>query len=160
MVSLINNALFQTERVKTMENDSVKLLRECNAGIKMGISSIDDVMDDVQNDNLRGILTDSRDIHCKLAEETRKTLKNFHDDGKEPAPVAKAMAKMKSTFKTMGENPDKSIASLITDGCNMGIKSLYRYLNQYPAAEKNVVHLAKEIISTEEKLLNAMHNYL
>lgn len=30
-----------------MEDDSVKLLRECNAGIKMGISSIDDVMNHV-----------------------------------------------------------------------------------------------------------------
>ena len=50
-----------------MEDDSVKLLRECNAGIKMGISSIDDVMDHVQNDGLRGVLKDSHDIHCRLA---------------------------------------------------------------------------------------------
>ena len=50
-----------------MEDDSVKLLRECNAGIKMGISSIDDVMNHVQNDGLRGVLKDSHDIHCRLA---------------------------------------------------------------------------------------------
>ena len=143
-----------------MEDDSVKLLRECNAGIKMGISSIDEVLDDVQSSSLRGVLTDSRDIHCKLGDETHEYLKKYHDEGKEPAPVAKAMAKMKSTFKTMGEDPDRSIASLITDGCNMGIKSLYRYLNQYPDAEKGVIHLTKQIISTEEKLLTAMRSYL
>lgn len=32
-----------------MEDDSVKLLRECNAGIKMGTSSIEDVLEHVQN---------------------------------------------------------------------------------------------------------------
>ena len=97
-----------------MEDDSVKLLRECNAGIKMGISSIDDVMDHVQNDGLRGVLKDSHDIHCRLGDDTHKMLINYHDEGKEPAPMAKAMAKMKSNFKTMGENPDCGIASLIT----------------------------------------------
>ncbi len=143
-----------------MEDDSVKLLRECNAGIKMGISSIDDVMDHVQNDGLRGVLKDSHDIHCRLGDDTHKMLINYHDEGKEPAPMAKAMAKMKNNFKTMGENPDCGIASLITDGCNMGIKSLYRYLNQYPAADDKVKHLTQEIIDTEEKLQQSMRPYL
>ena len=53
-----------------------------------------------------------------------------------------------------------AIASLITDGCNMGIKSLHRYLNQYPAADKGVKHLTKQIISTEEKLLTALQRFL
>ena len=82
-----------------MEDDSVKLLRECNAGIKMGISSIDDVMNHVQNDGLRGVLKDSHDIHCRLGDDTHKMLINYHDEGKEPAPMAKAMAKMKSNGK-------------------------------------------------------------
>jgi hypothetical protein len=60
----------------------------------------------------------------------------------------------------MGENPDCGIASLITDGCNMGIKSLYRYLNQYPAADDKVKHLTQEIIDTEEKLQQSMRPYL
>ncbi len=141
-----------------MENDSVKLLRECNAGIKMGISSIDDVMNHVQNDGLRGVLKDSHDIHCRLGDDTHKMLINYHDEGKEPAPMAKSNGKMKSNFKTMGENPDCGIASLITDGCNMGIKSLYRYLNQYPAADDKVKHLTQEIIDTEEKLQQSMRS--
>ncbi|MDY3908193.1 MAG: hypothetical protein SOZ48_00430 [Eubacterium sp.] len=143
-----------------MQDDTIKLLRECNSGIKMGISSLDDVIDDVQSGGLREILKDSREIHCRLGSETHQYLIKYNDEGKEPAPMAKAMAKIKSNFKTMGENPDPSIASLITDGCNMGIKSLYRYLNQYPAADKAVKHLAKQIIDTEEKLLEALRQYL
>ena len=121
-----------------MEDDTIKLLRECSAGLKIGISSIDD----------------------RLDAETDGYLERYHDEGKEPAPFAKAMAKMKSNFKTMSDNPDCAIASLITDGCNMGIKSLHRYLNQYPAADKGVKHLTKQIISTEEKLLTALQRFL
>lgn len=143
-----------------MNDDTIKLLRECNAGIKMGISSLDDVMDHVQSGGLLEILKNSREIHCRLGSETHEYLLKYHDEGKEPAPVAKAMAKMKSGMKTMGENPDRSIADLITDGCNMGIKSLHMYLNQYPTAEKAVRHLTNQIISTEEKLLKALQPYL
>lgn len=143
-----------------MEDDSVKLLRECNAGIKMGISSLDDVIDDVQNRGLRDVLIESRDKHSRLGNETHDYLTKYHDDGKEPAPMAKAMAKVKSNFKTMGDNPDSSIASFITDGCNMGIKSLYRYLNQYPAADKNIKNLTNDIIDTEDKLRQSLRPYL
>ncbi len=36
-----------------IENDTIRLLRECDAGIKMGISSIDDSLKYVQNSELR-----------------------------------------------------------------------------------------------------------
>ena len=39
-----------------MEDDTIKLLRECNAGIKMGVSSLDDVMEHVRSDSLRDLL--------------------------------------------------------------------------------------------------------
>ena len=30
-----------------VEQDTVRLLKECDAGVKMGISSIDDILDDM-----------------------------------------------------------------------------------------------------------------
>ena len=39
-----------------IEDDTIKLLRECNAGVKMGISSLDDVMDHVRDQNLKNLL--------------------------------------------------------------------------------------------------------
>ena len=43
-----------------VEQDTIRLLRECDSGIKMGISAIDEVVDHVKGDGLRGILSDSR----------------------------------------------------------------------------------------------------
>ena len=36
-----------------IEQDTIRLLRECDAGIKMGVSSIDDVFDYVSSDDFR-----------------------------------------------------------------------------------------------------------
>lgn len=143
-----------------MSDDTIKLLRECNAGIKMGISSLDDVMDNVENESLKTILENSREIHTRLNQETKQYLEKYNDDGKEPAAMAKAMSKIKTEFKTMGEDNDPNIADLITDGCNMGIKSLYRYLNQYPAAEDEIKNLAHRTIETEEALRAELRPYL
>ena len=137
-----------------MEDDTVKLLRECNAGIKMGISSLEDAMDKVENKRLYGLLQESKDTHCKLGNTTHQYLKEYHDEGKEPAPMAKMMSKVKT------DRVDAGIADLITDGCNMGTKSLYRYLNQYPAAEEKIKKLTKEIIGVEEKLIEDLRAYL
>ena len=35
-----------------IEQDTIRLLRECDAGIKMGVSSIDEVLDYVNSDEL------------------------------------------------------------------------------------------------------------
>ena len=58
------------------------------------------------------------------------------------------------------KDSDKTVADLITDGCNMGIKAVYRYLNQYPAAENKIKNLAEKLAHIEEKLVKDMRVYL
>ena len=47
---------------------------------------------------------------------------------------------------------DETIADLMTDGCNMGVKSLNKYLNQYKAADEKTKDITKRLINVEEKL--------
>ena len=65
-----------------MEDDTIKLLRECNAGIKMGVTSLNDVLDHVNDDHMRDILQESKKVHEKLGNETHKYLNEYHDQGK------------------------------------------------------------------------------
>lgn len=143
-----------------MEDDTIKLLRECNAGIKMGVSTLDDVMEHVQKDSLRSLLARSKETHTRLGNTTHEYLKEYHETGKEPAMMAKVMSKMKTSMKLDDEGPDSTVADLVTDGCNMGIKSLYRYINQYPAAEDKVRKLARQVAEAEETLVKDLREYL
>lgn len=143
-----------------IESDTIKLLRECDAGIKMGVSSIDDVMEHVQNNSFRKYLSDCKDEHDKLKEEIQILLDEYHDDGKEPATMAKSMSWMKTNVKLVMDESDETIADLITDGCNMGVKSLNRYLNQYKAADEKTKDITKRLINLEEKLTVDIRTFL
>ena len=143
-----------------IEQDTVKLLRECDAGVKMGISSIEDVEDHVRADKLKQRLTACKDEHRKLEKEIRSQLDRFHDDGKAPNPMAKGMSWMKTNMKLAMEESDETIADLMTDGCNMGVKSLNRYLNQYTAADETSKDITKRLIRLEDQFATDIRPYL
>lgn len=143
-----------------IEKDTVKLLRECDAGVKMGVSSIDEVLPYVKSEMLERLLSTCKKEHEVLKEEIQKLLDQYHDDGKNPNPVAKSMSWMKTNVKLAMKESDHTIADLMTDGCNMGVKSLNRYLNQYKAADEVSKDIAKRLINLEEKLAVDIRQYL
>lgn len=143
-----------------IEQDTIKLLRETDASIKMGIASIDDVLDNVSSENFRQLLIKCKADHEALQTDIQVLLEKYHDDGKNPNPIAKSMSWMKTNMKLTMDGSDATIAELMTDGCNMGVKSLNRYLNQYEAAEETSKNIAKRLINLEEKLAIDIREYL
>ena len=141
-------------------NDTAELLTECNSGIKMGIDSIDELLPKVKNEKLRKILEDCRETHQKLGTETHKLLNEYGERTVEPHPIAKGMSWLKTNIKFTADPADSTIADLITDGCNMGVKSLNSYVNRYENAAPEVVKLTKEVIRSEEKLCADMREFL
>lgn len=135
-----------------VEQDTIKLLRECDAGVKMGVASIDDVLDQVHSSDLEQCLSQCKKEHEKLENEIQTQLEKYHDDGKNPNPIAKGMSWIKTNMKMGMNNSDQTIADLMTDGCNMGVKSLNQYLNQYEAADEVSKDIAKRLINLEEQL--------
>ena len=143
-----------------IEQDTIKLLRECDAGVKMGVQSIKDVYDDVKSEKLKAYLDKCKDEHIKLDREIGDLLNKYKDDGKEPNIMAKGMSHMKTTMKMATSKSDSTIADLMTDGCNMGVKSLNRYLNQYKGADEVSKDICKRLIKLEEELCKEVRQYL
>lgn len=105
--------------MQTEKNDSVELLKECDSGTKMAISSLDEVN-----------------------------------------PLAKSMSWLKTNMKIGMDSSDATVADLITDGCDMGIKSLHKYLNQYKAADNDSKEFCRRLITIEEQLRQSLQPYL
>ena len=148
------------ETMIMVEQDTIKLLRECDAGVKMGVSSIDDVLKYTENDSLKTYLSKCKAEHEKLKIEIDDLLQKYHDNGKDPNPVAKGMSWIKTNVKMGLDMSDETIADLMTDGCNMGVKSLNRYLNEYEAADEVSKDIAKRLINLEERLTIDIRKYL
>ena len=143
-----------------IEQDTIRLLRECDAGVKMGVSSIDEVLLFVKSEKLEKLLTDCKTEHEKLDRELQVLLDKYSDEGKQPNIMAKSMSWFKTNMKLMVEESDATIADLMTDGCNMGVKSLNMYLNQYKAADEVSKDITKRLINLEEKLVIDMRGFL
>ncbi len=143
-----------------IEQDTIKLLRECDAGIKMGVKSINDVLDRVESPDLLELLNACKDEHDKLDKELQKLLDKYGDDGKDPSFMAGKMSKMKIEMKLQMKESDNTIADLITDGCNMGVKSLNKYLNQYAAADEKSKDITKRLINLEGQLALDIRKFL
>ena len=123
--------------INMQENDTICLLKECDAGSKMAVSAIDEIMEKV---------------HCPDFKD--------HDEGKEPNVMAQGMSWIKTNVKLAMDDSDATIAELMTDGCDMGIKSLYKYMNQYKDASEDAKKLCQRLIAIEEELRKCLHTYL
>lgn len=158
---MIRNNKKKKARKITMDNlDTVKLLKECDAGTKMAVSSIDDVLEKISASELKQLLQESKNHHEKLGNEIHSLLNEYGKEEKDPNPIAKGMSWMKTSMKMSIDESDATVADLITDGCNMGVKSLNKYLNQYKAADNTSKGICNKLISIEEQLCKDLREYL
>lgn len=135
-----------------IERDTIKLLRECDLGVKMGVDAINDVLSHVHGSTLKTMLSRCKSEHKKLEHEIGRHLKRFDDEGKSPPLPAKSMSRIKTNIRLAVNDSDPAIAELMTDGCNMGVKSLNKYLNRYTAADEFSKDIAKKLIKLEQQL--------
>ena len=141
-------------------SDTIKLLRECDAGTKMAVTSIDEILEKVQDEKLKSLLQESKSHHKDLEADIHGKLDLYDAEEKEPNAMAKGMSWMKTNMKMTMDESDATVADLLTDGCDMGIKSLYRYMNQYKAADQESKGICERLIAIEEKLEKELRKYL
>ena len=141
-----------------IEEDTVRLLRECGAGVRMGVQAIDEALPHAQAPKLRTALEKSKNQHLRVQDDADALLRRYQDEGK--SPPAEAMAAMKTTMKLALDASDAAVADLMTDGCNMGVKSLSKYLNQYAAADESSKALCRRLIEAEEALAVRLRDFL
>ena len=143
-----------------MNHDTKALLLECGAGVQMALGAIDDVLGQTRDKALEQALLTCRETHRALEKQTKTLLAAEHIPEKSANAMARGMSWLKTSTKLAVSPADETVADLITDGCNMGVKSLTRYQNQYPAASGHARALAGQLIDAEEQLSNELRRYL
>ena len=143
-----------------VNEDTFSLLKECDAGVKMATDSLDDARKYASTSEMRALLNTSRQQHEWIGREVEDMLKKCGGKEREPHPMARRMASVKTNVKLTADNSEESIAEIISDGCHMGVKSLYQYLHEYESADEKARDLAKDLIRLEENLADDMNPYL
>jgi hypothetical protein len=143
-----------------MNDDTIKLLKECNAGCKSATNSMEQVLPSVDNETLKALINEYNDKHIKIGDECHQMLNEYDKDEKDPHPMAKAFSWISTEIKLMVNENTHKIADLMIDGCNMGIKSVSEYINKYKLASNESIDLANRIVRTEQEFMNKLLTYL
>lgn len=143
-----------------MNNDTVNLLKECNAGCKSATNSMEQVLGYVKNEKLKALIDRYNDSHIKLGDECHNMLNELCEQEKDPQKIPAMMAKVGTDMKLMMENTTHKVADLLIDGCNMGIKSLCGYINRYSTADEKSIKLARRLVKIEQDFMNDLLEFL
>lgn len=145
---------------KELNKDTVSLLKECSSGCKMAMDSISQLKDKVSDKQLREIMDKYYSAHSQLEAECRQILYDVGEEDKEPGFIASAMANIQSNIKMMLDDDRRKAAEILTDGCNMGIKSLSGYINEYCKADGKSMSIAEKLRRLEEDMMGDLQPLL
>ena len=141
-------------------NDTVELLKQCNSGSKMAVNALDEVLPMVDSAKMRDLLRDNKAHHAELSNKLHDLIEAEGAREEDPPMMAKVMSDMSIGAKLIMHPNDKEIASILTDGCNMGIKSVNEYLNKYGEASGEAKRVSGELIDLEQQLMGDLTQYL
>ena len=136
------------------------ILNELNKGIKMGMNSISDVSEKVQDDRFKEDLKYQYDEYNKILNEVNQELTNYNDFPKELNPMQKAMGWMGVEMNTITDKSNSKIAELMLQGTNMGIIEGVKLLNQNPDADEEVKNVLNKFIKFQENTVEQLKKYL
>lgn len=141
-------------------NDTVSLLKECNAGCKSATNSLEQVQGYIKSNALKALVEKYDKRHIALGDECHSLLEEAGAKEKDPAPIPAAMAKLGTDIKLTLNDTTSHIANLLADGCHMGIKSLNKYKNQYKNADDNAVHITENLIKLEMEMYRDLLTFM
>lgn len=143
-----------------MNNDTINLLKECNSGCKSAVNGIDQALPYIRDEKLRSTVTNEKKIHQEIGDRCHQILNSYGADERDPHPAAKVFSWVGTEVKLAVNSSTQEIAGIMADGCNMGIKSVAKYLNQYKDATPESRTIAAHIINTEHDFMKDMLVFL
>lgn len=143
-----------------MSEDTISLLKECNAGCKSATNSMEQVQPFLSEGKLKDTINHYNKEHIALGDKCHKLLNEVKESEKDVNPVAKAFSWFSTEMKLMVNDEESKISDIMVDGCKMGIKSLSKYLKQYQSASTESKGIAQELIDLEKRFMTELLAYL
>jgi len=143
-----------------MNEDTRKLLEECDSGCKMAVESMKHALEFAKDEDLKKLLFLYKEKHERLGEEAKIMLHEAGHKGKDPGIMASTFAWVTEETKLMWEDDNNQIAKLMMNGANMGIQSISEFRNKYDQADENAQAIAMKLVRVEEEFLQELKKFL
>lgn len=136
------------------------ILNEINKGIKMGMDSISNITDKVQDSEFKDLLLFEYDRYNSILNRVNSELKNYDDILKEVPPMQKVMGYMDVELSTLTDKSNSKIAEMMLKGTNMGIIEGIRLKNRNPEMAPSIKNILDDFIAFQENNVEDLKKYL
>ena len=143
-----------------MEQDTKTLLQETNYGCKMAVNSMKKIIEEAEDCELMKVILEAISKHEAVGDKTGKALKEHGHEEKEPSPMVTMYSEITTDLKLLWRDDTGKIAEIMVDGCNMGIKSISKVLNDCKNASGESRKLAEALIHEEDQFLRKLQPFL
>ena len=141
-------------------SDTVTLLKETESGACMAKDALEQVLEHICDKTLRRAAEASLDAHCRLGDRIHGALADLGEGEKGSGAVARSMSRLKTQWKLSMEEDDRAVAEILSEGCDMGIRTISRVAEKCAGADLRARDLAGELIALEEALSRDARAYL
>ena len=136
------------------------ILNQINQGIKMGMDSISNVSEKVQDSRLKDELLFQYDKYNEILNEVNDELSNYDNFPKDLNPMQKAMGWMGVEMNTLTDKSNSKIAEMMIQGTNMGIIKGVKLLNHNPDTEQHIKDILNKFIDFQQNNVEQLKKYL
>ena len=141
--------------------DSSKyVLNEVGKGLQMGLDSISNVAEKVEDGKLKEDLLYQYDVYNDLLQRVNTEITKYSDTPEQLNPMQKAMGWMSVEVNTMTDRSNSKISEMMLKGTNMGIIEGGKLWNQNPNSSEETKTILKDFIKFQEDTVEKLKKYL
>lgn len=141
-------------------DNSKYVLNEVGKGLQMGMDSISNITQKVDDANLKEDLLYQYSVYGNLLERVNDEISHYSDIPEQLNPMQKAMGWMSVEMNTLTDKSNSKIAEMMLQGTNMGIIEGVKLWNHNPDASNEIKSILKDFISFQENTVEKLKKYL
>lgn len=140
--------------------ENINALDEISKGACMGMDATRDIIDKIEEKELKRIVEDQYQQYEKIKKKIDDIYGEYSDSKPhETGAMTKAMTWSQINMKTMNDTSPSKIAELLLQGTNMGIIEGRKILNN-KNIDKKIHKIIEEYVELQEKYIEKLKKYL
>lgn len=140
--------------------ENINALDEISKGACMGMDATRDIIDKIEEKELKRIVEDQYQQYEKIKKKIDDIYGEYSDSKPhETGAMTKAMTWSQINIKTMNDTSTSKIAELLLQGTNMGIIEGRKILNN-KNIDKKIHKIIEEYVELQEKYIEKLKKYL
>ena len=146
--------------MKKNMSEEVEFLNYIYKNSEMGIIGIDNIITKASDEEFENLLKRQREEYDKICRKADTVLKKYGKQIEEVGKMAHISTKVMSEMSLMKDSSINNIAKMMVEGTNKGIIEITEKLNAYEDIDPEIIMLATELKTLEERNIEELKPYL